>query len=319
MKIAAGIDIGGTSTKFGLVDFQGRIIDRGEISTAKYPAPEELVAKVCDAIRELLKRNNFKNEMLGGFGIGSPNGNYFTGRVEFAPNMNWKGVVPLADLFQKQFDVKAIVTNDANAAAIGEMLFGAAKGMNDFLFITLGTGLGSGIVANGEMIYGHDGFAGEIGHVIMDVNGRVCGCGRKRCLETYCSATGILKTYIELKLAGMRNESDAQLFSKETIDGKYIFQRAEEGEAEALEAFNKTGKILGLALANCVAFTSPQAIFLFGGLAQAGELIFEPTRKNFEANLLNIYKGKISILPSGLNESDAAILGAASLVFKYNS
>jgi glucokinase len=319
MKIAAGVDIGGTNTCFGLVDENGRIVDRGEVPTHRFPLPEDLVIEVSNAIRILLKKNGFSENALTGIGIGAPNGNYFTGRVEFAPNMNWNGVVHLSDLFRQHLGVEAVLTNDANAAAIGEMLFGAAKGMKDFLFITLGTGLGSGIVVNGEMVYGHDGFAGEIGHAIMDINGRQCGCGRKGCLETYCSATGIIKTYIELKLANVRTEQDASELSKAGIDARYVFNKAKEGEQEALEAFRKTGRMLGLALANCVVFTSPKAIFLFGGLAQAGDLIFEPTRKSFEENLLNIYKGKIEILPSGLAENEAAILGAASLVFKYKS
>lgn len=311
--IVAGVDIGGTNTVYGLVDRNGNIIDRGVIATHGYSSPDVLVKEVCGGILGLLGKNAISESEILGIGIGAPNGNYFTGNVEFAPNMNWFGVVPLVNMFTECSGVKAVLTNDANAAAMGEMIFGAAKGMKDFLFITLGTGLGSGIVVNGEMVYGHDGFAGEIGHVIMDINGRQCGCGRKGCLETYCSAPGIIKTYLELKSSDLgikQSSTDNQL------DGKGIYQRAVSGEAEALEAFRRTGEVLGLALANSVVYTSPQAIFLFGGLAQAGDFLFEPTKASFDRNLLNVYKGKVHILSSGLKENDAALLGAASLVFK---
>ena len=241
---------------------------------------------------------------LAGIGIGAPNGNYFKGTIEFAPNLKWEGIIPLAQLFSEKLNCKTILTNDANAAAIGEMIFGGAKGMKDFIFITLGTGLGSGIVANGEMIYGHDSFAGEIGHVIMFQDGRQCGCGRNGCLETYCSATGIIKTYMQL------TNSD------QLIDAKCIYDKALADDKKAIEAFNYTGDILGLALANSVAYTSPEAIFLFGGLALAGDFIFKPTIESFEKNLLHIYKNKIKIIPSKLKENEAAILGAASLVWK---
>lgn len=302
-KLVAGIDIGGTNTLFGLVDRQGRIIYSESVSTQKSGHPEVLVELVSKKIKDYFRRN--KGYVLHGAGIGAPNGNFYKGTVEFAPNLGWKGVVHLAAMFQKGLKVRALVTNDANAAAIGEMTFGGARGMKDFLFITLGTGLGSGIVVNGQMVYGHDGFAGEVGHVIMDIKGRKCGCGRRGCLETYCSATGIKKTYAELNPA----------INPVKIGAKYIFQKAIEGEEAAIKAFDLTGEMLGLALANSVAYTSPQAIFLFGGLAQAGDLIFKPTIKSFEANVLNIYKNKIRILPSHLNENDAAILGAASLIW----
>lgn len=319
-KIAAGVDIGGTNSVFGLVDQDGHILDRGSVSSHDRNEPKELVRAISEGIQDLLVKHKVDATSFIGVGIGAPNGNYFTGNVEFAPNMNWHGIIPLASMFREALGVNAVLTNDANAAAMGEMIFGGAKGMRDFLFITLGTGLGSGIVANGEMIYGHDGFAGEVGHVIMDTNGRQCGCGRRGCLETYCSATGILKTYLELKVSGMPSKEEAfALGQSGLVDGKYIFNKAKEGEYEALEAFRKTGKMLGLALANSVVYTSPQAIFLFGGLAQAGDLIFGPTIENFESNLLNIYKGKIKILPSQLKESDAALLGSASLLFKNSN
>jgi glucokinase len=308
-KIVAGIDIGGTNTVFGLVNKSGTILYKETIATTEYPVPEDLVSVVSEKIKVAMEKN--KNSLeLAGVGIGAPNGNYFKGTIEFAPNLKWNGVIPLSQMFSEKLNVKTQLTNDANAAAIGEMIFGGAKGMKDFIFITLGTGVGSGIVVNGEMVYGHDSFAGEIGHVIMFPDGRQCGCGRKGCLETYCSATGIKKTYNDLLLK--RNPDASQV----NADAKYIYEKAMNGESDAIEAFSYTGNILGLALANSVAYTSPEAIFLFGGLALAGDLIFSPTKTSFENNLLNIYKNKIKILPSMLKENEAALLGAASLIWK---
>jgi glucokinase len=304
-RVAAGIDIGGTNSVYGLVDDLGKILVRGSIPTSDYPDPQELVNALSAKIDTSLLQCG-KNVELVGAGIGAPNGNYFSGCVEYAPNMKWEGIVPLAEYFAEDLDCRTILTNDANAAAIGEMLFGGARGMKDFLFITLGTGLGSGIVVNGEMVYGHDGMAGELGHTIIIPGGRPCGCGRQGCLETYCSATGLRKTYLEK--SGKKDTP--------AIDSKYIFEKAKAGDQSALDAFNLTGDLLGFALANSVAYTSPAAIFLFGGLAQAGELIFAPTRLSFEMNLLKVYQGKVLLLPSGLAETDAAILGAASLIWK---
>ena len=310
-KLAAGIDIGGTNTTFGLVNAAGKILLKETIFTEHFPLPEDLVAEVATHIENAMLQ--FSNEYeLSGVGIGAPNGNYFNGSIVFAPNLKWKGIIPLAAMFESKLNVKAVLTNDANAAAIGEMMFGGAKGMKDFMFITLGTGLGSGIVANKEMIYGHDGFAGEIGHVIMFPEGRQCGCGRKGCLETYCSATGIVTTYKQLSATSYPEPGE----DEQLINSKFIYEKALEGNKHALEAFAYTGDILGLALANSVAYTSPEAIFLFGGLALAGNLIFKPTIDSFEHYLLNIYKNKIKILPSLLKENDAAILGAASLIWK---
>ncbi len=310
-QLVAGIDIGGTNTVFGLVDEKGNILLKESVATEHFPIPEDLVAVVCERIKISVAAFSHKYNFVG-VGIGAPNGNYFKGTIEFAPNLKWEGIVPLAKLFSERLNVKAVLTNDANAAAIGEMMFGGAKGMKDFLFITLGTGLGSGIVANGELILGHDSFAGEIGHVILFPDGRQCGCGRKGCLETYCSATGIKRTYSDLL---MRHPEKNNLSGK-VADAKYIYDKAVQGDTEALEAFNYTGDVLGLALANSVAYTSPEAIFLFGGLALAGDFIFKPTIESFERNLLNIYKYKIKIIPSQLKENDAAILGAASLILK---
>ena len=309
--LVVGIDIGGTNTVFGLVNKAGEILTKENVPTEHFPIPEDLVAVVCEHVKKAFLPYASAYE-LAGVGIGAPNGNHFNGTIEFAPNLKWKGVVPIAKLFSDRLSVKTLLTNDANAAAIGEMVFGGAQGMKDFIFITLGTGLGSGIVANGELIYGHDSYAGEIGHVIMFPDGRQCGCGRKGCLETYCSATGIKRTYADLLMS--RHEK-ANL-EKMGADAKYIFDKACKGDETAMEAFEHTGKILGLALANSVAYTSPEAIFLFGGLALSGDFIFKPTIKSFEENLLHIYKNKIKILPSTLKENNAPILGAASLIWK---
>jgi len=310
-QLVAGIDIGGTNIVFGLVDSAGNILFKETIPTARFPSPDNLVAAIAQHIEKYFLEFS-ENYDLAGVGIGAPNGNYFKGTIEFAANLKWKGIIPLAKLFSDRLNCKVILTNDANAAAIGEMLFGGAKGMKDFIFITLGTGVGSGIVVNGQMVYGHDSFAGEIGHVIMFPDGRQCGCGRKGCLETYCSATGIITTYKQLAINSQLPASN----NDQPINAKYIYDKAVSGEMEAIEAFNYTGDILGLALANSVAYTSPQTVFLFGGLALAGDFIFKPTIESFEKNLLNIYKNKIKILPSQLSENDAAILGAASLVWK---
>ena len=303
-QLAAGIDIGGTNTVFGLVNRKGEIIAYGSVKTAEYPEASELVKAVSEKIQEALPPGS----ALAGVGIGAPNGNYYKGTIEFAPNLKWYGIIPIAGYFSEALHCKAILTNDANAAALGEMIFGGAKGMKDFLIITLGTGLASGIVVSGSVVYGHDGFAGEVGHVIAIPEGRLCGCGRKGCVETYCSATGIKRTYYEKK--NIQSETMAYISSRQ------IFEQALASDKPSIETFEYTGKILGLVLANSVAYTSPEAIFLFGGPTQAGELLFKPTRESFEENLLNIYKGKIKILPSLLNENDVAILGAASLVWK---
>jgi glucokinase len=312
-QAVAAIDIGGTNTVIGLVDRDGRILAREAVRTPDYPEPKDLVNAAAEKIRRLLKNRPKEPIGLAGVGIGAPNGNYFKGTIEFAPNLRWKGIIPLAGYFTDALHVKAVLTNDANAAAYGEMYFGGAKWMKDFIFITLGTGLGSGFVANGQMIYGHDGFAGELGHVIVMQHGRQCGCGRKGCLEQYCSATGIVKTYFEILRS---SDPDAFfIFDTSVIDAKYIYEKAMAGDEHAFYAFNYTGEMLGLALANAVAITSPEAIFLFGGLAQAGELLFNPTILSFEKNLLNIYRDKIKILPSALPANDAPILGAASLIW----
>ena len=245
-------------------------------------------------------------------GVGAPNGNYYSGTIEFAPNLPWRGIIPLAAMFEDKLGIPTALTNDANAAAIGEMTYGAARGLKDFIMITLGTGVGSGIVINGQLVYGHDGFAGELGHVIVNPEGRVCGCGRKGCLETYCSATGVARTAREFLVA----RSEPSLLRNvpvEDIQSKDVYDAAVKGDKLAQEIFEYTGKILGEALANFVAFSSPEAIILFGGLAKSGDYITKPIQKALEDNVLNIYKGKTKLLLSQLKDADAAVLGASAL------
>lgn len=306
MRIALGIDIGGTNTAVGIVDEQGQILHRFSLPTS------DNANSLVLALKETYLALKLKGVKLEGIGIGAPNGNYYSGSVEFAPNLKWEGIIPLAELFAKEFKVPAWLTNDANAAAIGEMQFGAAKGMKDFIMITLGTGLGSGVVVNGQVVYGHDGFAGELGHIIYDYDGRSCGCGRKGCLETYASATGIVRTAEEWL---QKDSVSSSLRANKIITAKSIAEAAEAGDELALEIFDYTAKILGRQLADAVAFTSPETIFLFGGLANAGELLMTPLKKHFEASLLQIFKGKIKLAFSALPEGDAAVLGAASLAW----
>jgi glucokinase len=251
---------------------------------------------------------------IRGIGIGAPNANYYRGTVENPPNLNWKGVVDVSALVRKYYDLPVAVTNDANAAALGEMLYGAAKGMKDFIVITLGTGLGSGIVSRGELVYGADGFAGEIGHTIVDPQGRECGCGQRGHLETYASATGICRTVSEL-VSLRRTESELRSIAPRDLTSRMIAVAADRGDEIAKEAFEITGRILGMKLADSVAHLSPEAIILFGGLAAAGPLIFDPTKRSLEEHLLPIYRNKVKLLPSGLKEGDTAVLGASALIW----
>ncbi len=312
-QLSVGIDIGGTNTAFGLVDHQGNVIAHGSIPTQNQEKIEDFVSDLSHEIKASLQSIPEESEIIG-IGIGAPNGNYYSGTIEYAPNLRWKGVINLAQLFQQHFNCPAWVTNDANAAAMGEMIYGSARNMKNFIMITLGTGLGSGFVVNGELVYGNDGFAGEMGHVIVEKNGRLCGCGRLGCLETYCSAPGIANTARELLQQSKINSLLREIPINE-IGSKEVSLAAAQGDEIALEVFEKTGEILGLALANAVALTSPQAIFLFGGPTQAGDILFQPIRKHFEANLLEIFKNKIQILPSGLPTGNAAIVGASALVW----
>ncbi|MBK5194986.1 MAG: ROK family protein [Proteiniphilum sp.] len=308
-----GIDVGGTNTVVGLVDKRGQILISGSIKTSKHTGVEAYLDELTELIEDLISQTTTKDQIKG-IGAGTPNGNYFTGSIEFAPNLNWKGVIPFAQMLEDRVGIPVALTNDANAAAIGEMTYGAARGMKDFIVITLGTGVGSGIVVNGQMVYGHDGFAGELGHVIMRRhNGRLCGCGRAGCLEAYTSATGVARTareYLEL-----RPEAQTRLrtIPIDDISSKDVFDAAMAGDEMAKEIFRFTGEMLGEAFADFIAFSSPEAIILFGGLAKAGDLIMNPIRESMEKNLLNIFKNKVKLMFSDLKESDAAVLGASAL------
>ncbi|MBN2682202.1 MAG: ROK family protein [Bacteroidales bacterium] len=307
-NLSLGIDIGGTNIVFGLVEQSGNVLFQNKIKMKDMPDAETTANEIYNLVLPILKENN-----LQGVGIGAPNGNFYTGCIENAPNLTWKGSVKLRDIFQKKFNAKTIVTNDANAAAYGEMIFGNAKGLKDFVVVTLGTGLGSGFVCNGNLLYGHDGFAGELGHTIIEPNGRQCGCGRKGCLETYVSATGILKTVKELLASG--KISVLSQLPLDTISGEHISNAALQNDELALEAFDITAKYLGLALANTVAITSPETIFLYGGLARSGDLLLLPTKKYMEENMLFVFKNKINLKLSGLNSDMAVVQGPAALVW----
>lgn len=315
---AVGIDIGGTNTVFGIVDANGSILASGSIKTGAYEKAETYVDEVCKHLLPLIEANGGV-EKIKGIGVGAPNGNYYTGNIEFAPNLPWKGVVPLAALFEERTGIPTALTNDANAAAIGEMTYGAARGMKDFIMITLGTGVGSGIIINGQMVYGHDGFAGELGHVIVRrENGRLCGCGRKGCLETYCSATGVTRTAREF-LEKRTDDSLLRAIPADQITSKDVYDAAVKGDKLAQDIFDFTGTILGEALADFIAFSSPEAIVLFGGLAKSGDYIFKPIQKAIDDNVLPIYKGKAKLLLSELKDADAAVLGASALGWEAKS
>lgn len=315
-QLAVGIDIGGTNTKFGVVDRRGNILCQDRMSTKAHEEVtmflEELHQRLSKLIDQVGGISNIK-----GIGVGAPNGNFYTGNIEYAPNLRWKGIVPLAQMLQDLFGIPAVLTNDANAAAIGEMTYGSARGMKDFITITLGTGVGSGIVANGQLIYGHDGFAGELGHVIVIPGGRYHpGTGARGSLEAYASATGVTNTALELLEARPDEPSLLRNHTKEEIDSKMIYEAAIKGDKLAMEIYEYTGKVLGEALANFVMFSSPEAIVLFGGLTQAGDLIMRPVRHHMELNLLPIFQNKVKLVFSELKESDAAILGASALAWE---
>ncbi len=309
-----GMDIGGTNTVFGVVDSRGNVLASDSVKTQQYAEVNEYVDAVCKKLLPLLQQFGGA-EKIKGMGVGAPNGNYYSGTIEFAPNLPWKGVIPLAAMFEERLGIPTALTNDANAAAIGEMTYGAARGLKDFIMITLGTGVGSGIVINGQLVYGHDGFAGELGHVVVDPAGRQCGCGRKGCLETYCSATGVARTAREF-LAARTDASLLRNIPAESIVSKDVYDAAVQGDKLAQEIFEFTGNILGEALADAIAFSSPEAIILFGGLAKSGDYIMKPIMKAMENNLLNIYKGKAKLLVSELKDSDAAVLGASALAWE---
>ena len=320
-----GIDIGGTNTEFGVVDAKGSIKYSGKIPTANHATGEEYVAALAPALNRLIADAGGV-ELFNGIGMGAPNGNFYSGCVEFAPNVQWarEGVVPLAKMIGEATGLPCALTNDANAAAIGEMAYGVAKGMKNFIMITLGTGVGSGIVINGQLVYGSDGFAGELGHVIVRrTDGRLCGCGRHGCLETYASATGVARTAREILSFNKDHESLLRNIPADQIQSKDVYEAAVAGDKIAREIFEYTGNILGEALADAVAFSSPEAIVLFGGLAKAGDLILKPIEESMDRNMLKVFKKKDSerskakLLFSELKDAEAAILGASALAWEF--
>lgn len=315
-QLAVGIDIGGTNTKFGVVDRRGNILCQDRMSTKAHEEVTMFLAELHERLSKLIDQVG-GIEHIKGIGVGAPNGNYYTGNIEYAPNLRWRGIIPLAQMLQDLFGLPAVLTNDANAAALGEMTYGSARGMKDFITITLGTGVGSGIVANGQLIYGHDGFAGELGHIIVVPGGRLhTGTGMHGSLEAYASATGVTNTALELLESRPDEPSVLRDYKKEEIDSKVIYEAAIKGDKLAIEIYEFTGRILGEALANFVMFSSPEAIVLFGGLTQAGDLIMRPVRHHMEKNLLPIFQNKVKLVFSELRESDAAILGASAMAWE---
>lgn len=311
-EVVLGVDIGGTNTKFGYVDRNGRCIAKSAMPTCSDQPPGVFFSRLKDH-SDLLRKSLPGRIELAGIGIGAPNANYRRATIEHPPNISWEYVDVRSEL-EKHYSIPVAVTNDANAAALGEMLFGAAKGMKDFIIITLGTGLGSGIVTNGELVYGADGFAGEIGHTVVDPKGRQCGCGKLGCLETYCSATGLCRTVQEL-ICNSTEPSRLRHISFHELDARMVSDAAMNGDTLALKAFAITGSILGMKLADSVAHLSPEAIILFGGLAAAGDLIFKPTRLSLEQHLFPVFRNKVKLLNSSLDEADAAVLGAGALIW----
>lgn len=308
-----GLDMGGTNSVFGIVDQRGNIKSQTVISTKAYPDFKDYVKAAYEALQPALDQvGGIQN--IRAMGIGAPDANYYTGNIENAANLAWKGIVPCAQLFEEVFGIPVRVTNDANAAAMGEMTYGVARGMKNFIMITLGTGVGSGIVVDGRVVYGSDGFAGELGHFVIDHsdNARSCGCGRKGCLEAYTSATGVARTAREF----LEHSSEASLLRDlvaDEITSYDVFKAAEKGDKLALDIFNYTGRILGTACADFATFCSPEAFVFFGGLTKAGEYLMQPLRKSYEENILFLYKNEAKLLISALNGSEAAVLGASAL------
>ena len=308
-----GIDIGGTTTVFRIVDARGTVIATGSIKTRKHSNINDYIEELHGELSKLIVASDAEDK-IAGIGIGAPNANYFTGEIADGVNLPWPTPIPLADLVSSKFGIPVAITNDANAAAIGEMTYGVARGMKDFIMITLGTGVGSGIVVNGQMVYGHDGFAGELGHVIMKRNnGRMCGCGRTGCLETYASATGVARTAREFLESRAGEPSILRALDIDSITSKDVYDAAIAGDKMAKDIFEFTGNILGEALADFISFSSPEAIVLFGGLAKSGDLLMKPLKESMEKNTMPVFKGKVKLLLSELKESDAAVLGASAL------
>lgn len=316
MNYSIGIDIGGTNTCFGLVNENAEIIFQSEIKTKNFPKIEDYLTELVKQIKDLISHCPEPENILG-VGIGAPNGNYYKGTIELAPNLPFKGIIPIKNMLEmlllnEGWNLKVTITNDANAAGIGEMIYGAAKGVNDFIMITLGTGVGSAIVSNGKMIYGHDGFAGEVGHTIVEIDGRECGCGRKGCLETYSSATGIRRTALSL-LKQENSPSILREIEEKDINGYTICEAARKNDALALKCIDFTARMLAIGVANAVAVTSPKKIIFSGGLSKAGDLLLTPFKAYLEENLYPVFRGKIEVELSALEENNTAILGAAAL------
>ncbi len=313
-KYAIGIDLGGTSTKFGIVDKDGHILKQDRIPTDSEKPIDFFIQQLHEKLQPMIDEVGGKEAFIG-IGMGAPNGNLYTGNIEYAANLHWKGIVPVAHLLNEKFGLKAMLTNDANAAAMGEMMYGAAKGMKHFITITLGTGVGSGIVIDGRMVVGNDGFAGELGHTIVRHNGRLHKLtGSRGCLEVYASATGVRQTAIEFMEKHPEKPSLLRNFPQDSLTSEIVYECALKGDVIAKDVFDFTGEILGEALANFVMFSSPQAIILFGGLTKAGSYIMNPTKEAMEKNLYQVFKNKVQLVFSNLKESDAAILGASALV-----
>ncbi len=315
-KYVIGVDIGGQTSKLGVVDARGNVLAQSVIRTDTHDDVNFFVRELSDAIRSLASQVEGGLDAIRGVGIGAPNGNYYRGTIEFAPNLKWKGVIPLADLVKAEVGLPVKLTNDANAAAVGEMTYGVARGMKHFIMITLGTGVGSGIVVGGYVLYGHDGFAGELGHTIqVRGNGRLCGCGRNGCLEAYASAVGVART-ARASLETTDRPTILRDIPRDEISSKDVAEAAAKGDQVAIDIFNFTGRILGAALADFVAFSSPEAIILFGGLTKAGDLLKKPVVESLNNNLLPLWKDKVKVEFSELKESDAAILGASALAWE---
>jgi len=314
-EVAIGIDIGGTNTVIGVVDRAGNLLAEASTPTLTNTEVKNYLDVLSAKINETVFELSEEVEVMG-IGVGAPSSNYYTGEIVGASNLGWGEVVPFVELLKGYFDYPAIaLTNDANSAAIGEMMYGGAKGMSNFIMLTLGTGVGSGIVINGKLVLGHDGFAGELGHVITEHDGRECGCGRKGCLETYASATGICRTVSELN-ANTKIPSELRTVPSGQFTSRMVYDAAVRGDELALEAFELTGKMLGRSIADFVAFSSPEAVFLFGGLAQAGDYIFKPTKKHMEENMCFLYSNKVQLRPSELDGAKIAVLGASAVVWK---
>lgn len=312
---AIGIDIGGTNTKFGVVDRNGQIVTQDRTSTNEHETVQEFIEVLYEKMKPMIDQAGGPEKFVG-VGVGAPNGNFYTGNIEYAPNLKWRGIIPLAKMISEKFDLRVKLTNDANAAAVGEMMYGCAKDIRHFITITLGTGVGSGIVIDGKILLGHDGFAGELGHTIIRPGGRLHkGTGLRGSLESYASATGVRETALELLAEKPDVPSLLRDYSINDLTSQSVFECAIKGDTIANEIFDFTGKILGEALANFVMFSSPEAIILFGGLTKAGDLIMNPTRQAMEDNLLPIFKNKVKLMFSELKEADAAILGASALVW----